>query len=67
MNNTKFEEKIAEAAWYSGKALIHYITIYNDEEPLHHYIVGDIHVVHANKREAMNLLVNELKKIGVEV
>lgn len=67
MNNTKFEEKIAEAVWYSGKTLTHSITLYNDTEFIHHYKVDDIHVVHTNKREAMNLLVNELKKIGVEV
>ena len=62
MNNTTLEEKIAEEVWYSGQTLIHKITLYNDEEPLHHYIVGNIHVVHTNKREAMNLLVDELKK-----
>lgn len=67
MNNTSLEEKIAEAVWYSGETLVHKITLYNDEELLHHYIVGDIHVVHISKREAMNLLVNELNKKGIEV
>lgn len=67
MNNAAFEEKIAEAVWYSGETLVHKITLYNDEEFLHHYIVGDIHIVHISKREAMNLLVSELKKKGIEV
>lgn len=67
MNNTVLEEKIAEAVWHSGKTLVHYITLYDDGEFLHHYIVGGVHASHTSKREAMNLLINELKKKGIEV
>ena len=64
---TKLEEKIAEAIWYKGLILTHKITVFNDDDILHHYIAGSIHITHSDKKVALELLVEELKNIKVEV